>query len=82
MILKLEKKKYSLDIDIFNISNKKSSITNYQHVSSVQYYFIELELLLNCLRNKLPDEIIEKIHYFTPKKENLISTGNYGYYFY
>ena len=80
--LEIGKKKYSINIDIFNIPNRISSLTNYEHLSSVQYYFIELSFLLNCLRNKLPDEIIEKIHYFTPKKDDLISTYGYGYDFY
>ena len=80
--LEIGKKKYDIGINIFNVTNKISSLTNYEHLSSVQYYFIELSFLLDCLRNKLPGELIEKIHYFTPKKKDLISTGNYGPDFY
>lgn len=80
--LEIGKKKYDIGITIFNVTNKITSLTNYEHLSSVQYYFIELSFLLDCLRNKLPDELIEKIHYFTPKKKDLISTGINGPGFY
>ena len=79
--LEIGKQKYKININLYNISNKISSITNYDHISSVQYYFIKLPVLINCLKNRLPIEIIEKIHYFTPKKKDLILVGNYGYNF-
>ena len=78
--LEIGKKKYDIDVHIYNVTNKISSVTNYEHISSVQYYFIELEFLIECLRIKLPNEIIEKIYYYTPKKCDLILIGNYGYY--
>ena len=67
--IEIGKKKYDIGINIYNISNKVTSITNYEHQSSVQYYFIELDLLLKCLKNNFPVEIIEKIYYFTLKKK-------------
>ena len=36
--LEIGKKRYELNINIFNISNKVSTVTKYDHLSSVQYY--------------------------------------------
>ena len=79
--LEIGKNKYDIRINIFNIPSKVSTVSNYDHISSVQYYFIEKDFLIDCLKSKLPVEMIEKIHYYTVKKEDLIEPGNYGYYY-
>ena len=79
--IELSSRRYEIGIDIFNISSYVSAITNYEHQSSVQYYFIELHLLLKCLKNKLPTEIIERIYFFSLKKEDIKLTRMYSFYY-
>lgn len=68
-------------INLFNIPTNESGVGNYDHISSVQYHFIELKALINCLNKILPTELIEIIYNFLPKKNRLINNygGYYGY---
>lgn len=72
---------YQLQLNAFFYRN--SGISNYDHLSTVQYYFIKYEDLFNELEEYFPEELIIKIYEFLPKKEhfkkNYYGYNNYGY---
>lgn len=69
-------------IDLFNIPSIESGVGNYDHISSVQYHFIELKDLIKCLNIILPNELIKKIYNFLPKKNSLVNHYSNGYIYY
>ena len=68
---------------------KNSGIVNYDHISSVQYHFITLQKLKNCIQQSkfyLSTEIIEIIYQFLPNYNDIYinhyfyEASNYYYY--
>jgi GR25 family glycosyltransferase involved in LPS biosynthesis len=78
-------KNYSIEKYFF----KNRCLNYYDHISSVQYYFLELKELIEIFQKILPEEMIEKIYSYLPQKKyytnkNVINYGydyqiNYGY---
>jgi GR25 family glycosyltransferase involved in LPS biosynthesis len=75
--IEIAKNIFNLKLNIYNCTS--SSITNYDHQSTVQYYFLKKDKLISLLKNILPVELIEKIYFFLPIKENLNDNNNSGY---
>ena len=60
-----------------------SGINNYDHISSVQYYFIsykQLKTIIESTKYYLPNEIISIIYKNMPKKQDIQNNNLYGYY--
>ena len=62
---------YNLNIIMYNKTGTDEDIGYYNHISSVQYYFICYNELLHSLSILFPNEIIGRIYYYLPKKEDM-----------
>jgi len=61
-----------------------SGMKNYDHISSVQYYFIsynQLKTIIQSTKYYLPNEIISIIYKHMPKKQDIQNNNLYGYYY-
>ena len=75
---------YQIDIAIskFSIPDLQllffddNSLKNYTHTSTVQYYFITLNELMNILIKYLPEDLIKMIYSLLPNKQNIIEKSN------
>lgn len=68
--------------DLYKLSKffyKYSGITYYNHISSVQYYFLNFESLEKIFEQYLPYEILEIIYTYLPRKSDF--KNNYGGYY-
>ena len=60
---------------------KNTGVTNYNHKSDSQYYFLTFNELFNIFSFNLPEEIINKIYNYLPTKESILKKSNYEYNF-